>query len=320
MNRRNFLSNTLLSASAAALPFSTSAENTPSVIAPLAPIAPRKRVIRVANLTDIHLKPEKVAQDGLAKALASVQTLNPKPDFILNGGDSIMDALDKTKDEVKTQWALYKSIMKAENTIPVTHVIGNHDVWGWLSKSSDVLKNDKLYGKAWVIDELKMPKRYYAFKRAGWKFIILDSTQLNPNGGYTAYIDGEQFEWLKAELAGTAATEHICIVSHIPILSMCAGLFFGKTEANGDLLTKHNIMHRDFFKIKELFKNHTNIKLCVSGHIHLQDSVDYLGIKYYCNGAVSGGWWRGNYQDFPPAYAVLDYYDDGSFERYFVNY
>jgi 3',5'-cyclic-AMP phosphodiesterase len=210
--------------------------------------------------------------------------------------------------------------MKAENTIPVTHVIGNHDVWGWLSKSSDVLKNDKLYGKAWVIDELKMPKRYYSFKRAGWKFIILDSTQLNPNGGYTAYIDGEQFEWLKTELAGTVATEHICIVSHIPILSMCAGLFFGKTEANGDLLTKHNIMHRDFFKIKDLFKSHSNIKLCVSGHIHLQDSVDYLGIKYYCNGAVSGGWWKGNYQDFPPAYAVLDYYDDGSFERYFVNY
>jgi hypothetical protein len=32
MNRRNFLSNTLLSASAAALPFSVNAENTPSVL------------------------------------------------------------------------------------------------------------------------------------------------------------------------------------------------------------------------------------------------------------------------------------------------
>ncbi|MDZ7876278.1 MAG: metallophosphoesterase [Saprospiraceae bacterium] len=317
MNRRNFLSNTLLSASAATLPFSTIGEDSPSVISP---ILPRKRVIRVAHLTDIHLKPDKIAEEGLAKALKSVQNLNPKPDFILNGGDSIMDALYKTKDEVKTQWALYKSIMKAENSIPVTHVIGNHDVWGWLSKSSDALKNDKLYGKAWVVDELKMSKRYYSFERSGWKFIVLDSTQINPSGGYTAYIDGEQFEWLKMQLTGTVATKHICIVSHIPILSMCSGLFFGKTEANGDLLTKNNIMHRDFFKIKNLFKNHANIKLCLSGHVHLQDSVDYLGIKYYCDGAVCGGWWRGNYQDFAPAYAVLDYYDDGSFERYFVNY
>jgi 3',5'-cyclic-AMP phosphodiesterase len=317
MNRRNFLSNSLLSATAAALPFSASAENNSTII-DVNP--PRKRVIRIAHMTDIHIKSDKIAEAGLAKAFKSVQNLNPKPDFILNGGDSIMDALDKTKDEVKVQWALYKSILKAENSLPVTHVIGNHDVWGWLSKTSDAIKNDKQYGKAWVVEELKLPKRYYSFDRSGWKFIVLDSTQLNGNGGYTAYIDVEQFEWLKAELAETAATKHICVVSHVPILSMCAGLFFGKNEANGDLLTKNNIMHRDFFKIKDLFKNHSNIKLCLSGHVHLQDSVDYLGIRYFCNGAVSGGWWKGNYQDFPPAYAVLDYYDDGSFERYFVNY
>jgi 3',5'-cyclic-AMP phosphodiesterase len=125
----------------------------------------------VAHLTDIHVKPDKIAEAGLAKAFKSVQNLNPKPDFILNGGDSIMDALDKTKDEVKVQWALYKSILKAENSLPVTHVIGNHDIWGWLSKSSDALKNDKQYGKAWVVEELKLPKRYYSFERSGWKFV-----------------------------------------------------------------------------------------------------------------------------------------------------
>ena len=315
MKRRDFLSTTFLSASAIALPSSAAA--TPSVIGG---ITARKHVIRIAHLTDIHIKSDKIAEAGFAKALQSVQGLNPKPDFILNGGDSIMDALDKTKDEVKQQWTLYKNIVKAENTIPITHVIGNHDIWGWFAKASDTLKNDRLYGKAWVIDELKMPKRYYAFERSGWKFIVLDSTQLNSPSTYTAFIDPEQLEWLKAELAATSANKHICIASHIPILSMCSGLFIGRMEANGDLVTKNNVMHSDFFKLKNLFKNYPNIKVCLSGHVHLQDAVDYLGIKYYCNGAVCGAWWKGNYQDFPPAYAIVDYYDDGSFERCFVNY
>ena len=321
MNRRSFLSNSFMAAAAAtALPSVANAaatQTTPSVFSAETP--PRKRVLRVAHLTDIHVKPDKIAEAGLAKALHSVQSLQLKPDFILNGGDSIMDALERPKAEVQQQWAVYKTIMKADNALPVVHAIGNHDIYGWLSKDGTV-KSDPSYGKKWAIDELKLPKRFYSFERAGWKFIVLDSVQLNPAGGYTAYIDLEQFDWLKAELEATATAKHICIVSHVPILSLCAGLFFGKNEPNGDLLTKHNIMHSDAFKLKNLFKNHANIRVCLSGHVHLQDEVQYLGITYYCNGAVSGAWWKGAFQDFPPAYAVLDYYDDGSFERFFVNY
>jgi len=48
--------------------------------------------------------------------------------------------------------------------------------------------------------------------------------------------------------------------------------------------------------------------------------VDYLGIKYYCNGAVSGNWWKGAFQDFAPAYAVIELYDDGTSLRKMVEY
>ena len=307
MKRRSFLANVFLGSAAMASPDSSKKQS------------PRVPVIRIAHLTDIHLKADKTAEDGFARALQSANALNPKPNFIINGGDAIMDALEKSKEEVKVQWASFKNIVKNNNSLPIANVIGNHDIWGWFNKTEN-LKSDRLYGKTWVMEELKMPKRYYAFERNNWKFIILDSVQLNPNGGYIAFIDVEQLEWLKAELAKTPTTMHISIVSHVPIFSACAGLFYGKTEQNGDLLTHRNIMHTDFFKLKNLFKNHPNIRVCLSGHVHLQDEVKYLGITYYCNGAVCGNWWKGSFQDFPPAYAVIDYYGDGSFDRCFVNY
>ncbi len=321
MKRRDFLSNTFLSAAAATgLATTVSAATTPSVqMTENQIIDGRKRVIRIAFLTDIHVKPDKIAEEGMARALRNANALNPKPDFIINGGDSIMDALEKTKEETAAQWKVYKTILKSDNSLPVVHALGNHDIWGWFSKTNG-LQADKMYGKQWAIQELGLPKRYYSFEKAGWKFIILDSVQLNPEGGYTAYLDMEQYAWLENELKSCAPTKHITIISHVPILSMTSAMFFGKNEPNGDLLIKRNQMHTDFFKLRNLFKNYPNIRVCLSGHVHMQDEVKFMGITYYCNGAVSGAWWRGAFQDFPPAYAIVDYYDDGSFERCFVNY
>jgi 3',5'-cyclic-AMP phosphodiesterase len=311
MNRRNFLSNALLTSSATLVGLKE---------AHAEPVnEARTRVMRVAHLTDIHVSKNPIAEAGLAKALKSVQSLSPKVDCIFNGGDAILDALDNTKEGVKQQWDVFKGITKNENALPMFSVIGNHDIWGWYHKASDITK-DRLYGKMWALEMLNIPKRYYSFEKSGWKFIFLDSVQLNPAGGYVAFFDDKQIEWLKAELAATPPNKPICITSHIPILAACAGLFMGRTEQNGDLLTKRDTMHTDFFKLKNIFKNHPNVQLCLSGHIHLQDEVKYLGVTYYCNGAVCGNWWKGAFQDFAPAYAVIDFYNDGSFERQFVNY
>jgi len=274
--------------------------------------------IRFAYLTDIHLKPDLTAETGMAKAFQHAQSLKPKIDFIINGGDSIMDSLEADKQKTQTQWDLFHSILKKENSLPIYHCIGNHDVWGWFIKN-DKPEADKLYGKQWVVETLEMPKRYYSFTKNKWHFIVLDSTQLNPAGGYIAYLDPEQLSWLQQELE-QSKDKFICIVSHIPILSICAGLFFNKTETNGDLKIQRNLMHTDFLALKKIFLSNPNIKVCLSGHIHLQDEIEYLGVKYYCNGAVSGNWWKGSYQEFAPAYAVFEFYNDGSFVRTMINY
>ena len=79
-------------------------------------------------------------------------------------------------------------------------------------------------------------------------------------------------------------------------------------------------MHTDCMKLKDLFAKHPNVKLCLSGHLHLLDRVDYNGVTYLCNGAVSGSWWNGRHKDCDEGYAVVDLYDDGSFEQEYVKY
>jgi 3',5'-cyclic-AMP phosphodiesterase len=306
MKRKSFLQTTAALAAGSLVPASSLA-------------GAKKKIIRFAHLTDMHVKPGLIPEVGTAKALQHVQQLKPAVEFIINGGDAIMDALEADKQKTQAQWDLLKNILKKENSLPVYHTIGNHDVWGWFVKENKP-DNDRLYGKIWVTETLEMGKRYYSFSHGKWQFIVLDSTQLNPAGGYIARLDPEQLDWLQQELRNTAPGQFICIVSHIPILSICAGLFFDKTEANGDLLVKRNLMHTDFFALKKIFGQYPNIKLCISGHIHLQEELEYLGIKYYCNGAVSGNWWKGNFQEFGPAYAVMELYDDGNSRRTMIKY
>ncbi|HWR33559.1 MAG TPA: metallophosphoesterase [Chitinophagaceae bacterium] len=279
----------------------------------------KKTAIRIAHLTDIHVKPGIIPEAGMAKAFQHVQQLRPGVDFIINGGDAIMDALEANKEKTEAQWKLFRNILQKENNLPVYHTIGNHDIWGWFIKN-DKPETDRLYGKQWAMEMLELENRYYSFTKANWHFIILDSVQLNPAGGYIGKLDAEQLDWLQQELKDVPEEKFICIVSHIPVLSICSGLFFNKTETNGDLMIKRNLMHTDFLAIKKIFNQYKNIKVCISGHIHLQDELEYLGIRYYCNGAVSGNWWGGAFQEFEPAYALMEFFKDGTVKRTMLKY
>src|SRR5688572_22904383 len=107
--------------------------------------------IRLAFLTDIHVKHGIGAEAGMVKALHHAQSLKPKVDFVINGGDSIMDSLEADKQKTQTQWDLFHTLLKKENGLPVYHCIGNHDVWGWFIKN-DRPEADRLYGKQWAVE------------------------------------------------------------------------------------------------------------------------------------------------------------------------
>lgn len=259
MQRRKFLQ------SASIATFATS-------IAPVAfTMDNKQKFFRAAFLSDVHVKPTTIAEEGMRKAYKTANNLNPKADFIINGGDAIMDALKATKEKTQLQWDVWNKVLQAENKLPVYNCIGNHDIWGWQMTEPEI-EADALYDKAWVLQQLKMSNRFYSFEKHNWHFIVLDSVQ-EDNGGYIARLDEPQFAWLENELKTIDAAKHICIVSHIPIVSFCSAMFADKNEANGDWRISRALLHVDNRRIIDLFKQYKNIVCCLSGHIHLQDSV-----------------------------------------------
>jgi Icc protein len=306
MNRRKFLQQSSLSAAVLSV--------TPSAFA----IEKKTKSFKAAFLSDVHVKPTEAAEQGMRKAYRNVNALKPSVDFIINGGDAIMDALNASKDKVQKQWDVWNTVLKDENRLPIHHCIGNHDAWGWQMTDPQV-KNDPLYDKNWVLQQHSMKERFYSFEHKGWKFIVLDSPQEN-NGGYIARLDEPQFTWLENELKQTDVSQHTCIVSHIPIVSFCAAVFYDKNEANGDWKISRALLHVDSRRITDMFRSYQNIRCCLSGHIHLQDHVEYRGIPYYCNGAVSGDWWNGPFKGFEPAYAVFEFGEKGTVSRTMINY
>jgi hypothetical protein len=97
-------------------------------------------------------------------------------------------------------------------------------------------------------------------------------------------------------------------------------LLDARSETTGDRLLTQSELHVDMKRIVALFGEHSNVKLCLSGHIHLHERLDYNGVTYLCNGAVSGAWWAGSYRQTPPGYCVLDLFADGSFSHQYLAY
>ncbi len=281
--------------------------------------AGRKRALRIAHLTDIHVKPEARAAEGLAACLRHAQE-HHRPDLIINTGDSIWDSIGADEARVRSLWELSMQVWKAECSTPAEHAIGNHDIWGINKVKSKTTGNEPLYGKKWVMALHGWEKPYRSFDRAGWHFVALDTVAIKKEGSYFGHIDDEQFEWLAEDLSRVDPQTPVLLFGHIPILSAAA--FFKRLtcEETGEWQVPASIMSIDARRAKNLFVKHPNVKICLSGHLHLVDRVDYLGVSYLCGGAVSGGWWHGKSQEFEPGYAVLDLYTDGSFESRYIPY
>jgi len=282
--------------------------------APAASTPAKKRVLRLAHLTDTHLTNVHNAVQNYSNCLHHLQSLDEPVDIILDGGDTIMDALGvQEKSKVDAQWKLWEDSYRQASDLQLVHCLGNHDVWGGADKQ------DPLYGKKYAQNRLQLDSPYFSFDRAGWHFIVLDSTHPVDDGWYTAKLDEAQLDWLTKDLQQTPAETPILVLSHIPILT--ASGFYPDNVKEGNWQVPGSWMHIDFQPLQQLFMQHGNVRLCLSGHMHLLDYVTYNGITYMCNGAVSGNWWdKPEYHQTRAGYAVINLYDDGGFEREWYEY
>jgi Icc protein len=275
----------------------------------------KKKVLRFAHLTDMHTQPELRATEGVAACLHHLQEQKQGASFILSTGDTIFDALKQPQDRVNLQWKLWHDTLKQENSLPIEYCIGNHDCWGFGQKE------DPLYGKKYALDQFQLQKPYRSFDKAGWHFIILDSIQTRADGTwYTTYLDEVQYNWLEQDLANTPATTPVLVASHVPIVSAASVVTDNKFKPDQGYVISGSVIHSDAARIISLFDKHPNVKLCLSGHIHLYEQIQYNGVTYISNGAVSGNWWKGIRYRTDNGYALVTLYNDGSFDNEYVTY
>ena len=260
-----------------------------------------------AYLTDIHVQPEKGAGDGLNQCLRAVNALAPRPDFVLTGEDLVMDSLLADHARIKVQWDLFDECWKRLE-LPSHHTIGNHDVGGWAAGSL-LRPEDADYGKRYFADRYGKGRTYRSFDHQGWHFILLDSIGHDPDTerGFLGWIDDEQMDWLKKDLAATGKSKPVIIVTHIPLFSVW-------TQMTGDPRkgTNKEGLVNNAHVVRKLFGGH-NIRLVLSGHGHLLERIDIGGISYIQGGAVCGLWWKGPVFGNPEGFAVVTCRADGTF-------
>jgi 3',5'-cyclic AMP phosphodiesterase CpdA len=236
-----------------------------------------------AFLTDIHLQPERNAEAGFRQTIDSVNKLNPE--FVITGGDLIMDALGQSYGRSDSLYTLYTTMAK-EFKMPVYNTMGNHEIFGWYEKSG-VERSHPQFGKRMYEDHLGA--RYRVFTHKGWRIFILDSVEPNDEGGYKGEINPVQMDWIRNRLAETPKDMPIIVSTHIPFITTEAQLFGGSLTPNAE-----NEVVTNSKEVLELFKEH-NLKLVLQGHLHFYEYMYAFGTTYITAGAVSGAWWRGDY-------------------------
>jgi len=249
---------------------------------------------RFVFMTDIHVQPEQNATKGFLQAIDTVNSLNP--DFILTGGDLIMDALGVPYSRADSLFTLYSACCRKFHA-PVYNTMGNHEIFALYRKAGadtiNPLAGTRMYEK-------RIGKTYYTFTFGGWKFFVLKSVLCMPDRKYSGGIDLDQMAWIKEELAHTDPEIPICISVHIPMMTVYSQVVDGATKSNepGMIITNAK-------EVLALFKGY-NLKLVLQGHLHYLEEIYVQDIRYITGGSIASGWWKKITMNTPFGFLVLD--------------
>lgn len=231
-----------------------------------------------AFLTDMHVYNDST----LLKVENRLKSLPNKVEFLLSGGDNVdIDNL-KMEDLAAGEKRLkqLKSVFDHSQR-PYHMAIGNHD------RLPSALRDGK---KDFELFERTFGRTYYTFDHKGWKFIVLNSVEVK-DGQYV--IGEQQLAWLRDIVKGTAKTQPVVIVSHVPFLSVYYPVLEGRYTSADTFSNQKQVF--------DLFKDH-NLKLVLQGHMHLYEEIKVKGVQLITAGAVSGNWWNGSFEGTDPGH------------------
>jgi len=246
-----------------------------------------------AFLTDVHLTYERNAVPGFNQAIKSVNDHNP--DFVIMGGDLIMDALGQRYSLADSLYNLYNETVK-NFKMPVFNTMGNHEIYGIYSQSGADKLNPE-YGEKMF--EKRFGDSYQSFMHKGWKFMILNSVEDTGKDRYIGKIDDAQIDWIKKELSLTDKSTPIVISTHIPFITANTQKYVGTTVASDSSTVIYNGK-----EVLDHFSGY-NLKLVLQGHLHSLEDIYIDGIHFITGGAVSSGWWNGPNKGLEEGYVLL---------------
>ena len=187
-----------------------------------------------------------------------------RPLFGIGGGDLMFDNLELFPEYER---AVYKT------GVPFFQLIGNHDIL------FDVASTQESYR---VFQEFFGPT-HYSFDVGEIHYVILNNIFWFSTG-YVGYLDRDQLDWLKADLARIEPGRTVIVSMHIPAFST-QHLRLGGDQPSPRL----SVTNRDaLYRILEPYNAHI-----LSAHMHENDHVFEGGLHEHNHGTACGAWWTG---------------------------
>lgn len=313
LTRRDFLKAAGLGAAAlsagCALPTSAKAQAGASPAA-----GAGKQAFRVVHMTDVHMKPELDAAKGLAKCLAKIQELSPRPDFILAGGDMVESAQPGDPEQAKRVYDLFTSVIK-DCSLPIKYCVGNHDIYGWGSKGK-LPTTDPLYGKKMFQERLGVEELTYSFEHKGWQFFVVDDLVPGQENPYLGTFDEKTLTFLDQRMTATAARPK-AVFTHVPPFSLA--VVYYRPPQGENLPIPGNLVCLNAFEIVRLLEKH-KVELMAFGHLHQNETIKYQYTTHVGTGAVCGNWWKGPNLGSKEGFNVFDFRPNGTFTQTYMDY
>ncbi len=278
LDRRNFIKGAATAAAASTLPLST---------VELAFADPNKN-FTFAYISDSHIQHIKGTRfvrnwdRGLIRAVAETNLLQPKPDFVVYGGDL---AQLGSKEELD-----HGAEMLAKLNYKTYNVLGEHDYYLDLGAYWSELYGDHYYSwdhKGVHFVTLNSIVTYDEWTHDRWPTAeqrMLEMAGLdNPNG--SPFMVGEtQRQWLAKDLATVAKDTPVVLFSHSPIQKIYKGWNFWTEDAE---------------QVQALLRPFNDVTV-IYGHVHQIQYNQIDNISFHAVMATAWPW------PYPQSYAQAE--------------
>lgn len=261
-----------------------------------------ENVFCFAFLTDVHLNKDNNGNgyEGLEKALNDAKSRGV--DFVIFGGDvTDLDGLKPEQEQTADSLlARFKSIVD-ESGLQAYFTIGNHDRFYTFNSQSDP-SGFKMFQK-------HLGETNYSFDHKGVHFVVLNSVQRD--SAHTYLINNEQLQWLENYLAKIGKETPLVVTTHVPFQSLYYPAIEGKIIPT-DML-------ENFKQVWDLLLNY-NLKAILQGHQHLHEELFVKDTWFLTGGAVSAGWWGGEFHRTQEGYLLINVDSEMNFSWDYIDY